>query len=91
MSEIHMKRAHAIGLSKARTAAGKVARDLEEAFGMKSEWQGNTLHFSRSGVHGTLSVTGKEVALDAKLGLLLTAIKPKLVAYIEKDFDKYFG
>ncbi len=31
------------------------------------------------------------MTLDAKLGLLLSALKPKIEAQIEKNFDKYFG
>ena len=57
---------------------------------MESEWDGNTLRFERSGVNGKLVVTKDSVAVDAKLGFLLSAFKPKIEAHINDNFDRYF-
>lgn len=91
MADIKMKRQHALGLKKGKAAAQKVADDLSEHFDMKSEWQGNQLHFTRAGVNGVLEVSKDSVEVQAKLGLLLSAFKPKIEDRISKDFDKYFG
>lgn len=91
MSEIHMQRKHAIGLKKAKVAAQRLADDLAESFDLRTEWQGNVLHFSRSGVDGRLSVTKDHVELAAKLGFLLSALKPRIEQHIAKDFEKYFA
>jgi putative polyhydroxyalkanoate system protein len=91
MADIEVQRDHALGLKKAKAAAQKVADEMAENFDMESEWEGNTLHFSRSGVSGELTVTKNSVLMNAKLGFLLTAFKPKIEAQIEKNFDEYFG
>jgi putative polyhydroxyalkanoate system protein len=91
MADITIKRKHALGLKKAKVAAQKVADDLAEHFDMKSEWQGGALHFSRSGVQGVLQVAKDSVEVNAKLGLLLSAFKPRIEEQIGKNFDKYFG
>jgi putative polyhydroxyalkanoate system protein len=91
MADIEVQRDHALGLKKAKAAAQKVADEMAENFDMESEWEGNTLHFSRSGVSGELTVTKNSVQMNAKLGFLLTAFKPKIEAQIEKNFDEYFG
>jgi putative polyhydroxyalkanoate system protein len=91
MADIEVQRDHALGLKKAKAAAQKVADEMAESFDMESEWEGNTLHFSRSGVSGELTVTKNSVQMNAKLGFLLTAFKPKIEAQIEKNFDEYFG
>lgn len=91
MSEIHVHRAHAIGLRKAKASVQKIAEEMADVFDMESEWEGNVLHFSRSGVTGSMTVTKDTVTLDAKLGFLLSALKPRIEAQIEKNFDKYFG
>ena len=57
---------------------------------MESEWEGNTLSFERSGVSGQLQVTKDSVTVDAKLGFLLSAFKPRIEEQINKNFDKYF-
>jgi putative polyhydroxyalkanoate system protein len=91
MAEIRMEREHSIGLKKAKAAAQKVADELADVFDMESEWEGNVLHFTRAGVSGQLAVTKDSVSLHAKLGLLLSALKPKIEHQIQKNFDKYFG
>ncbi len=91
MSTIHLQRKHKVGLKKAKAAAQKIADEMNEVFDMSSEWEGNTLHFSRTGVQGSLTVSRDTVNLQAKLGLLLAALKPRIEAQIEKNFDKYFG
>jgi putative polyhydroxyalkanoate system protein len=91
MADIEVQRDHALGLKKAKAAAQKVADEMAENFDMESEWEGNTLHFSRSGVTGELTVTKNSVQMNAKLGFLLSAFKPKIEAQIEKNFEEYFG
>jgi putative polyhydroxyalkanoate system protein len=91
MADIEVQRDHALGLKKAKAAAQKVADEMAENFDMESEWEGNTLYFSRSGVTGELTVTKNSVQMNAKLGFLLSAFKPKIEAQIEKNFEEYFG
>jgi putative polyhydroxyalkanoate system protein len=90
MADIDLQRDHALGLKKAKAAAQKIADEMAESFDMESEWEGNVLHFSRSGVTGQMTVTKSRVEMSAKLGFLLAAFKPKIEAQIEKNFDKYF-
>ena len=91
MADISLERKHKLGLKKAKEAAQKVADELAESFDMESEWDGNTLNFERSGVNGQLVVTKDGVAVEAKLGFLLSAFKPKIEEQINKNFDKYFA
>ena len=91
MSEIHLHRKHRLGLKKARAAAQKVADDMAESFDMESEWDGNELRFTRGGVSGCLRVSKDQVVLDAKLGFLLAAFKPRIEERLEKDFDRSFA
>jgi putative polyhydroxyalkanoate system protein len=90
MADISLQRKHKLGLKKAKEAAQKVADELAESFDMESEWEGNTLSFERSGVSGKLVVTKDGVVVDAKLGFLLSAFKPKIEEQINKNFDRYF-
>lgn len=91
MADISLERKHALGLKKAKAAAQKVADDLSEHFDLASAWDGNVLSFKRAGVSGALQVSKDKVSVDIKLGLLLSAFKPKIEERIHKDFDKYFG
>lgn len=90
MSDIRITRRHVLGLEQARRAAQKIADDLSAEYGFESRWEGDVLRFSRSGVRGVLSVGTDEVHLNAHLGLLLAAFKPKIEAHINDNFDRYF-
>jgi len=91
MSEIRIRRAHAKPLDQARKAAEKMARQLREDFDLDYEWDGHVLRFQRTGVDGELHVTQKEIRLEARLGLLLTFLKPRIEAEVEQIFDKLLG
>ena len=91
MATIELKRDHTLGLKKARAAAERVAEEMEREFGMSSEWDGNTLRFSRTGVSGELVVQRGHVELTASLGFLLSAFKGRIEETIHRNFDEYFA
>lgn len=91
MSDIKIRRAHALTPKHARAAAEKMSARLGEAFDMQFEWEGEVLHFQRSGLNGQLTFGQKEVMIDAQLGFLLALMKPKIEASIHENLDKIFG
>ena len=91
MSDISIRRAHALNHKQARQAADKMAKKLEEAFDMEFEWDGDTLNFRRSGVDGELTLHDKEVQIDVRLGFLLAMMRPKIEASIMENLDKAFS
>ncbi len=88
MSHIHIRRAHHATLAKAKKMADQVAAKLAHDYELKSSWDGNTLHFNRSGVHGTLAVGAKDFAIDVELGLLMAAFKNPIQQAIETNLEK---
>ncbi len=91
MADIHIARAHSMPLKKARDAANSFAAQLAEKFDLESSWNGDTLHFERSGVKGTLMLGRGEVVIDARLGLLLSAFKTSFEGHIFDNLDRLFG
>lgn len=91
MPDIHILRAHTLGLSAARKLAFQWAEQAEEKFDMACTYEeGDTsdlVSFTRSGVNGTLKVTKDQLELDAKLGFLLGAFKDKIEGEIVKNLD----
>jgi len=75
MADIELHRTHHHGLKGARAAAEKMAKKLDEKFDLTSEWQGDTLHFHRSGVNGHLLVTDHDMKLNVTLGFMLKLMK----------------
>ncbi|MGY8903681.1 MAG: polyhydroxyalkanoic acid system family protein [Burkholderiales bacterium] len=91
MADIHVERAHALGLAKARKLAFKWAEQAEEQLDMACTYEEgttvDTVSFERSGVSGTLEVTASAFTLEAKLGFLFSAFKGKIEAEISKNLD----
>jgi putative polyhydroxyalkanoate system protein len=91
MADIHIERAHTLGLPEARKIAFKWAEQVETKFDMECSYaEGKTADevvFKRSGVDGTLAVTKDSFVLQAKLGFLLGAFKDKIEGEITKNLD----
>jgi putative polyhydroxyalkanoate system protein len=88
MSDIKYVRSHTLSLKEARKVAQKTAENLADEYDLKSEWNGDTLHFHRSGVEGHMHVTDKEIDLNVKLGFLLKPFKAKFESHIERHLDE---
>lgn len=91
MADLHILREHKLGLPEARKIAFTWAEHVEEEFGMACTYEeGKTADevcFTRSGVHGTLSVTKDKFELNAKLGFLVGAFKGRIESEIVKNLD----
>ncbi len=91
MPDIHLERAHELGLAEARKIAFKWAEQVETKFDMECTYEEGKaqdhVSFKRSGVDGTLVVTKDSFVLDAKLGFLLGAFKDKIESEITKNLD----
>jgi putative polyhydroxyalkanoate system protein len=91
MADIDLKRVHNLGIKAARHAADEMAADLGKKFGLSGGWTGNTHHFDRPGVTGSLHLTEKDLHLTVKLGFLLKALRGPLEAAIVRELDTLFA
>ena len=91
MDDIDIRRPHDLGLKAARKAADQMAEDLAAKFGLKGGWTGNTHHFDRPGVTGSLRLTEDALHLTVKLGFLLKALRGPLEAAIVRELDELFA
>ena len=91
MPSIEIRREHGKTIKEARAAVERVAGKISERFDVDYSWEGNTLHFKRSGVDGHIAVSAKDVHVTAKLGFLLGAIKGPIEREIHQYLDREFG
>ncbi|GIL04197.1 poly(3-hydroxybutyrate) depolymerase [Betaproteobacteria bacterium PRO7] len=88
MSDIKYTRKHSLPLAQAKKIAQKTADDLAEEYDLVSEWEGDTLHFHRTGVEGHMHVTDSHIDLNVKLGFLLRPFKARFEQHIEHHLDE---
>jgi putative polyhydroxyalkanoate system protein len=87
MSEIKYKREHHLSLVEAKKIAQRAADALGKEYYLVSEWEGDTLHFRRSGVDGHMHVTAHAIDLNVKLGFLLRPFRSAFKHHIERNLD----
>jgi putative polyhydroxyalkanoate system protein len=90
MPDIEIRRTHGVTLQDARAAAERIAAELEQRFGLRGEWQGDTFNFKRSGVTGFLAVGAQDVHLSVTLGLLLKAMRDSIERAAVHKLDAVF-
>jgi putative polyhydroxyalkanoate system protein len=92
MPDIHMHRAHRLGLARAREVAWQWAEEVEKKFDMECtviEGEAtDTVEFTRPGVKGQLVVAANHFDLQATLGFLLGAFSKTIEAEIERNLDE---
>ena len=91
MPSIEIHRRHDKSMKDAKVAVEHVADKIAERFDVACGWNGNTLDFERSGVHGKISLSKGEVHVVVNLGFLLLALRGTIEAEIHKYLDREFG
>jgi len=91
MPKIDIRRPHQLSIEEARAVVDKVAARMQEKFGMASQWQGDTLQFSRPGVSGTIAVDSDAIQVKADLGMMLAPLKGMVEQEIRRKLDEHFA
>jgi putative polyhydroxyalkanoate system protein len=90
MSNIQIRREHALTLKAARAVVEKLAARLRKEFDFDCAWKQGVLYLERAGIRGQVEVTKDHVQLDAALGPLLGFLKPRIEKEIGAEFDRQF-
>jgi putative polyhydroxyalkanoate system protein len=88
MADIRIARPHGLPLSRAKAAAQAAADDLAREYALTYHWQGDTLHFQRSGVQGRIEVSPSQIAVEIRLGLLLKGFKASIEQSVGRHLEK---
>lgn len=91
MSNIRICREHNRTHQEARAAATEVAEDMAQRYGVEYHWHDDCLHFTRSGVDGTITIDAKQIEISAKLGFMLGMLKGPIEEHVNQHLDKLFG
>ena len=91
MPSIDIRRRHDKSMKEAKAAVERVAAKINERFEVECGWNGNSLQFERSGVHGSITLEKGEVRVVANLGFLLMALRGTIESEIHKYIDREFG
>ena len=88
MADIEIRRNHGMNPADARAAADRMADKLGKKFGLKGDWDGDTMRFQGTGVTGTLTVSPRDLHIAATLGFLLKAMKGSIEHAVTRELDQ---
>jgi putative polyhydroxyalkanoate system protein len=91
MSYIDVRARHSMARDDAQAAADELAGDLAGKFDIDYGWDGDYIHFERSGVNGTITIREDEIRIEARLGFLLLFLKPRIEEEITRYLQDHFG
>lgn len=91
MASIDIHHAHSLTPAKARQAVQEVAEKISSKLGAEYRWEGDVLHFKRSGVDGHIALAPKALHVTAQLGFLFGAMKGPIEAEIKRVLDERFS
>ena len=87
VSQILIRRRHSLTRGQARRVANAVAEELATDYGVQSSWTGDSLHFKRTGLDGTLRLSSQEFTLDVRLGFVLAAFRDRISEAIRSRLE----
>ncbi|MES2535204.1 MAG: polyhydroxyalkanoic acid system family protein [Pseudomonadota bacterium] len=91
MTDISVRQNHQLSPRLARAAAEKIVDRIVTEYDMRSEWNGDILSFSRTGISGTLALHDNAAQVDITLGMMLKSFAPVIEQKICGQMKKVFG
>ena len=91
MAIIHINRTHSLDQAHIREQVQHLADKLASELGAKYQWQGNRLHFERTGAKGNILITEGNVEFELKLGMLLAPLKGKVEKTVTEYLDQHLA
>ena len=89
MAGFQIRKSHSMGRERLREAARGLARELEEAHGVRAHWEGDSVRIRGSGVDGKLTLGEDDLLVSVELGLLASAFKGALQSEVQRFLDEY--
>jgi putative polyhydroxyalkanoate system protein len=90
MATIDIVRSHGLGRDKARAAVERIAHEISSKLQADTQWEGDSLAFSRSGANGRIDVEDHKVRVNVDLGLMLSPMRGMIEQQINSYLDEYF-
>ena len=87
MSQIHIRRKHALGHRQARKTVEKLAKKISSEYNAKYHWKEDKLIYKSTGVNGKLHVSNDEVEIKVNPGIMLRPLKTKIENGIVAPLD----
>lgn len=88
MPTIQISRPHRLPPAAARAQVSDLAEQLQSSLDVSCRWEGDTLHFSRSGASGVIVVQSESIEVQIKLSAMLRPLAGKVERTVIEYLDQ---
>ena len=89
MASFRITKPYTMPKDEVRQAAEGLAASLERQHGVRSRWEGDTVHIRGAGVDGRMSFHDDLIDVSVKLGLLTSMFEPVLREEVQRYLDEH--
>lgn len=89
MADIEIRHSHGLADNELREKIDLLVGKLTARFGGQHRWQGNCMHYDRSGIDARIECRDSEVAVTVKLGMLMSGLRGVIERELRESLDKY--
>ena len=86
-----IRREHSLGSEEARRRVDEIAADMGSRLNLSSEWRGDALQVTGSGVDGMIAVSEDAIEIQIELGFALMLMEGSIRSAIESTMDKHLA
>jgi putative polyhydroxyalkanoate system protein len=91
VSQLVIRRLHSLPHADVQARVAHVAQKLSERFGVACRWDGDVLWIDHASVNGSVTISDREVVVDARLGWALSVFRGRAEREITRMLDRELG
>ena len=88
---MRIRREHNLGVEEAKLRVGKVAEEIGGKWNLTSEWDGDQLRVTGSGVTARIAVAAESIEVHVRTGLAMMMFREVIRSEIEGSIDHYIA
>ncbi len=89
MAGFTVRRSYSRPREEIRAHAEDLARDLEARYGVRAQWQGDTVSLKGNGVEGRLAIDDEAVEVKVKLGLMARMFEAPIRKVVHEHIERF--
>ncbi len=91
LATINMQRSHQLPLDEIKQKAEHLAQNLTQRIGGRYRWQGDTVHYTYTGVKARIDCGESDIIVDIKLNFVASVFRGTIEEEVRETLDKHLA
>jgi len=89
LATINIQRSHQLPLDEVKQKAEQLAQNLTQRIGGRYRWQGDTVHYTYTGVKARIDCSDSDILIDINLNFLASVFRGTIEEEVKETLDKH--